>query len=561
MLVPAEPLRIRVRSWLQARLPVAAAHELLAHKTVPLHRHSLWYYLGGIILTCFLTLIITGSLLVLYYRPDVPRDPRAPGAYESVQNLVTAIPHGWWIRSIHHWAANTMVMAVLIHLFSVLLLKAYRRPREFTWWTGLVLLGLTMTSAFTGYLLPWNDLSFAATRVGGGIAGAVPLAGPFIRQLLLAGPDVTELTLPRFFGLHVVILPMTIGLVIALHVVLIACHGSSVPPSAERDRAAGRSFASIRFWPDFALRDARVFVLLLGALATVAYVLPPGTGTRADPLAPTPEGIQPEWYFLSVYKVLKMMPAHVLGLEGLQFGVILFGVIGLMLAALPLLDAPPDESAPQRRRAAWLRRLLLAVAAALACAASLPPLLEALDARTTAGLTAWARLGAIAAVAAAWLLVGLWLDRTAERRPNGAATLFGMTLTSGAIGYTLWGGVGAAPALVALALFWAVLLLTMAAGRSDACKASHRTRWPALLLLVALLGGTIPLGRAHEHLGAPDETSVRAVHAKTPVAPAARRDESRKRLVALLVALMFLLAALQRRLRLQEHMHDAGATP
>ncbi len=547
-----------MRAWLQARLPIATVHELLSHKTVPLHRHFVWYYLGGIVLTCFTTLVVTGMLLLLYYRPDVPRDPRAPGAHESVQQIVTAIPHGWWVRSIHHWAANLMVMALLVHLFSVLLLKAYRRPREFAWWTGLALLGLTLTSAFTGYLLPWNALSFAATRVGGGIAGAVPLVGPLARQLLLAGPDVTELTLPRFFGLHVVILPMTIGLVIAVHLALVVYHGSSVPPSAQRDRAAGRAFPSVRFWPDFVLRDLRALVLVGGALAAVAFLYPPVVGVRADPLAPTPEGIQPEWYFLSVFKVLKLMPATVLGLDGLQVGVVFFAALALLLSAIPLLDVEPDGTARQRRRAVWLRRALLAAAVVLAWACTTPAVLAILAARVSEGAAAPSAPTVTAAVAIVWLLVGVWIERHADRRPNGAATLFGMTVVSGVIGYTLWGGVGAVPAVVAVAAFGAAMLLIAVVGQTGSGGASRLATSVASLLLVAFLASTAYLGRAHEYAHPAGDVSVPAVQAGEPAVPADRRVESGRRLAAVLVVSAFLLVVLNRRLRLERDMRDSG---
>ena len=149
----------------------------------------------------FMVQVSTGILLLLYYRPS------AEEAFESVQFLMAEVQFGWLIRSIHAWAANLMIFTLFVHLFSVLLLKAYRPPREVTWFSGVALLGLAMGFGFTGYLLPWNELAYFATKVGTEITGAVPVVGPFLGRLLRGGDDVTGATLTRFYGIHVAILP------------------------------------------------------------------------------------------------------------------------------------------------------------------------------------------------------------------------------------------------------------------------------------------------------------------------------------------------------------------
>ena len=160
--------------WLKERLPLGPVAEVVRHKTVPLHRYSLWYYFGGMTLFLFGVQVGTGALLLLYYRPS------AGEAYESVQFIMTRVPFGWLIRSIHAWSANLMVAAAFAHFISVVFLHSYRRPRELTWMSGVILLGLTLAFGFTGYLLPWNELAFFATRVGTDIASAIPLIGEFI---------------------------------------------------------------------------------------------------------------------------------------------------------------------------------------------------------------------------------------------------------------------------------------------------------------------------------------------------------------------------------------------
>ncbi|MEJ2501892.1 MAG: cytochrome b N-terminal domain-containing protein, partial [Gemmatimonadota bacterium] len=194
--------------WLHDRTGYRALRPLARRKQVPVHRHSVWYYLGGMALFLFLLQVATGVLLLFYYRPS------AEGAFESVQFLMAEVEFGWLIRSIHSWGANLMVLTLFVHLFSTLLLKAYRAPREVTWMSGVVLFGLALGLGFTGYLLPWNELAFFATRVGTEIPAVMPVVGDFRKELLRGGEDVTGATLTRFFGFHVWVLPALTFLVI-----------------------------------------------------------------------------------------------------------------------------------------------------------------------------------------------------------------------------------------------------------------------------------------------------------------------------------------------------------
>ena len=160
---------INLKEWLEQRLPMTEAAEFAQHKTVPVHRYSVIYYLGGMTLFFFIVQVVTGILLMLYYRPS------ADGAFESVEFIMTTVPFGWLIRSIHSWSANLMVFFAFIHLATVYFSKGYRKPREITWITGCILLFLAMGFGFSGYLLPWNQLAFFATKVGTDIAGSVPI--------------------------------------------------------------------------------------------------------------------------------------------------------------------------------------------------------------------------------------------------------------------------------------------------------------------------------------------------------------------------------------------------
>src|SRR6516164_9345407 len=217
------PLR-NARNWLDERFGWDDLVAPLRRKTVPLHRLSYWYFLGGITLFLFVIQVLTGMLLLLYYRPG------ATEAFESVQYIMTRVQFGWLIRSIHSWAANLMIFTAFAHMFSVVFLRAYRKPRELTWLSGMLLLFLAMGFGFSGYLLPWNTLAFFATKVGTEITGQVPLIGHSLMVFLRGGEDVTGATLTRFFGFHVAVLPGLTILMILVHLALVQYFGMSVPP-------------------------------------------------------------------------------------------------------------------------------------------------------------------------------------------------------------------------------------------------------------------------------------------------------------------------------------------
>jgi cytochrome b6 len=312
-------------AWLEERVRYGSAEAFLRHKEVPRHRFAFTYYTGGITLFFFLVQVLTGLLLLMYYRPT------ADAAFESVRFIMSKVRFGWLIRDIHVWSANLMILAAAVHLAATFFGKAYRRPREVTWLTGVALLFLTLTFGFTGYLLPWNTLAYFATKVGTEIAGDVPLIGQWILVLLRGGEDVTEATLSRFFGIHVAILPALTTLLLGGHLLLVQVHGMSRPidvPSTDGEP----------FYPHFVLRDFLVWVLLLGGLALLATLIPWDLGEKADPLAPAPAGLKPEWYFLFMYQALRMLPARLLGLEGEKLGVLVFVLAGAALILVPFLD-------------------------------------------------------------------------------------------------------------------------------------------------------------------------------------------------------------------------------
>jgi cytochrome b6 len=312
------------------RLHLSAVMHLATEKRVPRHRYMPFYYFGGMTLFFFAIQVATGILLMLYYRPS------AEGAFESVEFLMTTVPFGWLIRSIHAWSANLMIFSAAAHLVSVYFLKAYRPPRELTWITGCLVLFLALGFGFSGYLLPWNQLSFFATKVGTDIAGKVPIVGEWTLRFLRGGERVTGGTLSRFYGWHVAILPAAASALLGLHLLLVQVHGMSLPPVVERE---GRPTRGIRFFPHFALREAFVWTLALGILAALAALAPWDLGDKADPFAPAYKDIRPEWYFMFMFQTLKLVPGgEVGGIEYEAIPILVFGLLGLVLVLVPFLD-------------------------------------------------------------------------------------------------------------------------------------------------------------------------------------------------------------------------------
>lgn len=323
-----------MRHWLDERIDWDDLTAPLRHKTVPNHRLSYWYFLGGITLFLFMLQVLTGILLLLYYRAG------ANEAFESVQYLMTQVQFGWLIRSIHSWSANLMIFTAFAHMFSVLFLKAYRKPRELTWVSGVLLLFLVMGFGFSGYLLPWNTLAFFATKVGTEITGQVPIVGKPMMIFLRGGEEVTGATLTRFFGFHVAVLPGMVTVLILLHLLLVQRLGMSVPPKLEVQWNANPSAKrEMKFLPNFLLRELMAWYVALGVLGVLAALFPWNLGVKADPFVSAPAGIKPEWYFLFMFQTLKLIPSKVWFIDGEILGVLGFGLVAVLWILLPFFES------------------------------------------------------------------------------------------------------------------------------------------------------------------------------------------------------------------------------
>ncbi len=320
--------RQKITSWFRERLPLQDLIEFMGKKYVPVHRGSVWYYFGGVSLFLFIIQVTTGILLLLYYKSGEAL------AFESIRFIMAKVEFGWLIRSIHSWAANLFILAAMIHMFSVFFEKAYRKPKEMTWLTGMLMFFLALGFGFSGYLLPWNELAFFATKVGTDIAGIVPVVGKPIMTFLRGGDEVTGATLSRFFGFHVAVLPGIFTVLLGMHMLMVQRQGMSTPLG----HRAEEEQKTMPFFPNFMLRDLALWLLVLNLLAILAVFFPWELGKKADVLGSAPAGIRPEWYFLFMFQTLKYIPGKVWFLDGEVLGIGLFGLAGLLWTLIPFWD-------------------------------------------------------------------------------------------------------------------------------------------------------------------------------------------------------------------------------
>ncbi len=212
----------KVYDWFNDRLEVGALGEDISSKYVPPHV-NIFYCLGGITLTCFLIQFATGFAMTFYYKPSVSE------AFDSVRYIMTDVNFGWLIRSIHRWSASMMVLMMILHTFRVYLTGGFKKPRELTWITGVILALITVTFGVTGYSLPWDQVGYWAVKIVSGVPEAIPVVGGTLVELLRGGQSVGQATLTRFYSLHTFVLPWLIAVFMLAHFLMIRKQGISGP--------------------------------------------------------------------------------------------------------------------------------------------------------------------------------------------------------------------------------------------------------------------------------------------------------------------------------------------
>jgi len=230
--------------WVDERTGAVRGTKWFLFRNVP--RDVSWMQtLGSAALTAFIVQALTGAILAMYYKPSSEIDPLTgnPIAYTSIQAITDELTLGWLVRGTHRWGASVFIILLFLHMGRVFLFGAYKYPRELQWITGVLILVMGMLMGFTGYLLPWDQTAYWATVVGINLNGTAPFAGPWLAQFLASGPEIGADTLPKWYALHMLLIPGALIALIGIHIYLVTRLGVSSPPWSKE--AAGRERTAV----------------------------------------------------------------------------------------------------------------------------------------------------------------------------------------------------------------------------------------------------------------------------------------------------------------------------
>lgn len=369
-------------TWLEQRTGLPGQINDFLTEDVP-GGASYWYVFGSATLFAMILQIVTGIFLTFYYAPSTS------AAWESTNYIYHSVPLGWFVISLHFWGATAMIALLFMHMLQGLLWGAYKAPREIMWVVGVLLLVITLVLGLTGYLLPWDMNAYFASQVAINIAASAPF-GNIVQQFLSDGAGMGTLTINRFFGLHVWLMPALLVLLVAGHLAIFRHNGSAGPPT-DRDL---KKLPQGRFWPNQMFMDALASFVVFVIIVILSIAVPPGLDEKADP---TKQFIAyPAWYFLALYGLLRlagMTPPSITPLANFFATVVIPGGLVALLILLPFIDRNPSR---QLSRRPWILGLT-AIALVFAIGLTLFSQLKVQEEQAEAGETAPAAAAAATA--------------------------------------------------------------------------------------------------------------------------------------------------------------------
>jgi len=340
-------------AWMEERTGIAAAVKHALDEPV-LGGARLQYVFGSVLVFLFMQQVVLGILLAFYYSPS------ASAAWASTAYLQDQVANGWFLRGLHHHGSSAMVVVTALHFLQVIWTGAYRAPREVNWWTGLAMGGLVLAFALTGYLLPWDQKGYWATQVATGIMGTVPGGEP-LQQVVQGGAEYGNLTLTRFYALHVFVLPLTLAGLMAAHVSLFRRHGVTPPAKLSEEELKAKVQP---FWPNQLFLD--VLAMTVCAAVLVGLTVKTHGAELFAPADPASNFVaRPEWYFLALFQLLKYFE----GPLQIVATVLLPGAVTIVLLLLPFLDRARTRKASDRWKVLTFVGLLMAGLTALTAVA------------------------------------------------------------------------------------------------------------------------------------------------------------------------------------------------
>ncbi len=334
-------------TWLEQRTGMVTMIKDFLTEDIP-GGASYWYVFGSATLFAMIVQIVTGIFLTFWYAPS------AATAWESTKAIYNnGFQH--FVLSVHYWGASAMIALVFLHMLQALIWGAYKSPRELQWIVGVLLFIVTLVLGLTGYLLPWDMNAYFASQVAINISGTAPILGPFIQRLLQDGPVMGTLTINRFFGVHVWLMPAALVALVGAHLFIFRHNGPAGPPVEDP-----RPLRPGRFWPDQMFMDTVISFFVFIVILFLAIFAPPFLDQKADPTNITFVPY-PAWYFLALFGLLNIMPPS-LELVGT---IIIPTVVVIVLLLLPWLDRSTLRTFGSRVPILWATTLVVAIVVVL----------------------------------------------------------------------------------------------------------------------------------------------------------------------------------------------------
>ena len=334
--------------WIDQRFPMTKMWKEHASEYYAPKNFNFWYYFGALSLVVLVIQIVTGIFLTMNYKPS------AAEAFASVEYIMRDVEWGWLIRYMHSTGASAFFVVVYLHMFRGMLYGSYKNPRELVWIFGMLIYLCLMAEAFFGYLLPWGNMSYWGAQVIVSLFGAIPFVGEALVEWIRGDYYISDITLNRFFALHVIALPLALVALVVAHILALHEVGSNNPDGVEIKKTKGpdgRPVDGIPFHPYYTVKDVAGFAVFGMFFAAVVFFAPEMGGyflehANFDPANPlqTPEHIAPVWYFTPFYAILRAVPDKLMG-------VLLMGAAVLAFFFLPWLDRGKVKSIRYR---GWL---------------------------------------------------------------------------------------------------------------------------------------------------------------------------------------------------------------
>lgn len=331
--------------WVEYRLPYRDfVRNHLTQYWAP-KNFNFWYYFGSLALIVLVIQIVSGILLTMNYKPDAAK------AFDSIEYIMRDVNFGWLIRYVHSTGASMFFVVIYLHMLRAMLYGSYRNPRELLWIIGMIIYVLLMAEAFMGYLLPWGQTSYWGAQVIVNLFATLPVIGEDVSVFIRGDYAISDVTLNRFFALHVVALPLLLLGLVFLHLAALHTHGSNNPDGIEiklQKDESGKPKDGIAFHPYYTIKDSFGFVVFLAFFTPIVFFAPELNGyflefanfVPADALK-TPEHIAPLWYFTPFYSILRAVPPF---FNTQVWGVLAMGASIGVFFLLPWLDRSPVKS-------------------------------------------------------------------------------------------------------------------------------------------------------------------------------------------------------------------------